>query len=111
MEVARTCAASTNSRTPVMRAACFSAFSGSTCTLNRHRTAIAESSSIALSPPNAKRAGLSAFQAEVSDIAASMVIQAIVIVWMRWMRRTMYCCEIAEGEAIGALWHVQEPRS
>jgi len=40
-----------------------------------------------------------------------MVIQAIVIVWMRWMRRTMYCCEIAEGEAIGALWHVQEPRS
>ena len=56
------------------------AISGSVCTLNRHRTAVAERSSIALSPPNARRAGLWAFQAEISDIAASTVIQAIVIV-------------------------------
>jgi hypothetical protein len=49
---------------------------------------------MALFPPNASRAGLRALQAPKRDTAASTLIQAIVTVCTRWIRR------MASGEAI-----------
>jgi hypothetical protein len=49
---------------------------------------------MALSPPNASSAGLLARHEAKRDTAASRLIQAIVTVCTRWIRR------IASGEAI-----------
>src|SRR5260370_32150304 len=75
------------SRTPPMRAAYLSASSGLEFERKRQKTTVAESSSIALSPPNPRRAGLLALHAARSETAASTTIQAIVNLWSWRMRR------------------------
>src|SRR5579859_5799903 len=70
-----------------MRAANFSARAESVFDRNRHRTTIAENSSMALSPPNPRRAGLRAAQAAASAIIASAVIQMTVNTWRLSTRR------------------------
>jgi hypothetical protein len=68
-----------NNNAAAIRATCFSDRSWAE-ERNRHNTAAAERSSIALSPPKASSAGLRAFHAADSDMAASTVIQRIVSV-------------------------------
>jgi hypothetical protein len=53
----------------------------------RQKTTAAESSSIALSPPKASRAGLRDVQAAPSETAASTLIQIIVNTWSLRTRR------------------------
>ena len=79
-EVIRTNAATEKSKAPATRAAIVSARMDSGCVLdrNRHRTTIAESSSMALSPPKPRSAGLRAVQADARAMMASAVIQTIV---------------------------------
>src|ERR1700680_3578378 len=77
-ELNMTKAATKKSKPPAPRAANFSATAESGLERNRHRTMIAENSSMALSPPNPRRAGLLAVQAATSATTASMLIQTIV---------------------------------
>src|SRR5438067_10434649 len=88
-------AATTESKPPATRAANFSASAESDLERNRQRTMIAENSSIALTPPNPRRAGLRAAQAAPSATTASTVIQAIVNAWRRTIQRS-------KSEASGA---------
>jgi hypothetical protein len=83
-----------NNKPPATRAARLSASSCPAVARNLHSTTTAEKSSMALSPPNARRAGLRARQAEKRDTTASTLIHAIVTVCTRWIRR------IASGVAI-----------
>jgi hypothetical protein len=76
------------------RAAHLSACPCSVLARNRHSTTTPEKRSMALSPPNASSAGLRARHAAKSDTAASALIQAIVTVCIRWIRR------IASGDAV-----------
>jgi hypothetical protein len=71
----------------------------STCT-NLHNTTTAERSSTALSPPKASSAGLCARQAAKRDTAASTLIQAIVTVCTRWIRRMAFGGAICRTEVI-----------
>lgn len=66
-----------------MRAAFLSARSSALRIRNLHKTTRAESSSMALSPPNARSAGLRALHAADNETAASTLIQAIVMFWIR----------------------------
>jgi hypothetical protein len=88
IEMIRTNAATRNSNAPQMRAAVVSARTDSEGALdrNRHRTTIAEMSSMALSPPKPRRAGLRAFQADVRAAMASPIIQTMVRICRRWAR-------------------------
>jgi hypothetical protein len=87
VETVTTEAATTKSKPPAIWAAILSARAASDFERNRQRTISAESSSIALSPPNPRRAGLRAAQAAASAIAASAVIQMIVKTCSRSTRR------------------------
>src|SRR3989442_405151 len=87
-ELTMTKAATTKSKPPTERAANFSASAEWDLERNRQRTTIAENSSIALSPPNPRRAGLRAIQAAASATMASTVIQAIVSTCRRTTRRS-----------------------
>src|SRR5260370_16067010 len=89
--------ARTMSSAPAMRAAYLSASSGLEFERKRQKTTVAESSSIALSPPNPRRAGLLALHAARSETAASTTIQAIVNLWSWRMRR------LKEGVGTGSV--------
>ena len=93
-EVTVTKAARANNKAPATRAARLSASPCAAVARNLHSTTTAEKSSMALSPPKASRAGLRARHAAKTDTAASTLIQTIVTICTRWIRR------IASGEAI-----------
>ncbi len=78
-ETATTQAARAKSSSPAMRAARRAACSCATLVRNLQNTTTADRSSIALSPPNARSAGLRARHAARRDMAASTLIQTIVI--------------------------------
>jgi hypothetical protein len=101
-EVTRTNAATKNSKAPATRAAVFSTRMDSRSVLdrNRHRTTVAESSSMALSPPKARSAGLRAVQAEERATMASTVIQIIVRSCRRWAFRARTAIEVGAIAAI-----------
>src|SRR6202790_4827642 len=99
-EVTATKAASANNKAPAARAARLSTFSGVSLARNLHRPPPADKSSMALPPPNASRAGLRARQAAKRDTAASTLIQAIVTVCTRWIRRIASGGAICSTEAI-----------
>src|SRR5713226_4149775 len=82
-----TYAARAKSKPPAIRAARFSVSEGPEVDRKRQKTTAAESSSIALSPPKARRAGLRDVQAAPSETAASTLIQIIVNTWSRRTRR------------------------
>jgi len=86
-EVNTTSAATTRSKTPATRAACFSARTSSPPERKRQRTTIADISSTTLSPPKARRAGLCALQAAPSAITVSATIQTMERTSNRRMRR------------------------
>jgi hypothetical protein len=67
---------------------------------NLHSTTTAEKSSMALSPPNASRAGLRARQAAKRETTASTLIHAIVTVCTRWIRRMASGVAICSTETI-----------
>ncbi len=75
------------SRVPAIRAAYLSVSSGLEFERKRQKTTVAESSSMALSPPKPRRAGLRALHAAKSETAASTSIHAIVNLWSCKMRR------------------------
>lgn len=78
-EAASTQAARANSSTPAMWAARPSACSLAALPWNLHSTTTADASSIILSPPKARSAGLRARHAANSDKAASALIHRMVI--------------------------------
>ena len=86
-EVNTTSAATTRSKTPATRAACFSARTSSPPERKPQRTTIADISSTTLSPPKARRAGLCALQAAPSAITVSATIQTMERTSNRRMRR------------------------
>jgi len=107
-EIIATYAASTNNKAPATRAARLSASSCLAVARNLHSTTTAEKSSMALSPPKASSEGLLARHAAKRDTAASTLIQAIVTVCTRWIRR------IASEEAvcsIEAIHDIMAPHS
>ena len=57
---------------------------------------------MAVSPPNASSAGLRARKAAKRDTAASTLIQAIVTVCTRWIRRMAYAVYVVTGVGLGA---------
>src|SRR5712692_1503671 len=88
-ETKTTYAARAKSKPPAVRAARFSVSEGLEVDRKRQKitAAAAESSSIALSPPKARRAGLRDVQAAPSETAASTLIQIIVNTWSPRTRR------------------------
>jgi len=86
-ETKTTYAATAKSRPPAIRAARFSVSEGLEVDRKRRKTTAAESSSFALSPPKAGRAGLRDAHAATSETAASTLIQIIVNAWSRRTRR------------------------
>src|SRR5712692_1610835 len=86
-ETKTTYAARAKSKPPAIRAARFSVSEGLEADRKRQKTTAAESSSSALSPPKARRAGLRDVQAAPSETAASTLIQMIVNTWSRITRR------------------------
>jgi hypothetical protein len=103
IEVTARKAASANNKAPATRAARLSASPCASLARNLHSTTTAEKSSMALSPPNASRAGLRARQAAKRDTTASTLIHAIVTVCNRWIRRTTSGEAICNTEAIHSI--------
>ena len=85
--IATTHAANTNRKTPAIRDARRSARSCAPFLRKHQNTTTADANSTALSPPKAGNPGLRARYAARSEIAASTLIQPIVIALTRWMCR------------------------
>src|SRR5258708_21958719 len=102
-EVTPTNTARTMSKTPAIRAARSSVREGSALDRKHQRTTAAESSSIALSPPKARSAGLCAIQDATRETSASTLIHQIVNIWRRSTRLEKAC---AEEDAVSDIFRI-----